>query len=94
MNGKMAAPTAGASSGRRPVPILPELAQRVEEISCLAQSLMMFTKRPSPTSGGAPNSEWPAQPFHMVVDRPFFCAIEDGRSGVLLFLGAIYEPEG
>jgi len=35
-----------------------------------------------------------AEPFHMVVDRPFFCAIEDGRSGVLLFLGAIYEPGG
>lgn len=35
-----------------------------------------------------------AEPFHMVVDRPFFCAIEDGRSGVLLFVGAIYDPGG
>jgi serine protease inhibitor len=34
----------------------------------------------------------PAQPFHMVVDRPFFCAIEDGRTGALLFVGAIYDP--
>jgi serine protease inhibitor len=32
------------------------------------------------------------EPFRMVVDRPFFCAIEDARSGTLLFLGAIYEP--
>jgi serine protease inhibitor len=34
----------------------------------------------------------PPQPFRMVVDRPFFCAIEDRRSGVLLFVGAIYDP--
>lgn len=33
-----------------------------------------------------------AQPFQMIVDRPFFCAIEDRRSGVLLFIGAIYDP--
>jgi serpin B len=32
------------------------------------------------------------QPFQMIVDRPFFCAIEDRRSGVLLFIGAIYDP--
>jgi len=34
----------------------------------------------------------PAQPFRMIVDRPFLCAIEDRRSGALLFLGAIYDP--
>jgi serine protease inhibitor len=28
----------------------------------------------------------------MIVDRPLFCAIEDRRSGALLFLGAIYDP--
>jgi serpin B len=33
-----------------------------------------------------------AQPFRMIVDRPFFCAIEDRRSGALLFVGAIYDP--
>ena len=33
------------------------------------------------------------QPFRMIVDRPFLCAIEDHRSGALLFLGAIYDPE-
>ncbi len=31
-------------------------------------------------------------PFHMIVDRPFFCAIQDERSGALLFVGAIYDP--
>jgi serpin B len=35
----------------------------------------------------------PEQPFRMIVDRPFFCAIRDQRSGVLLFVGAIYDPE-
>jgi serpin B len=34
----------------------------------------------------------PEQPFQMIVDRPFFCAIEDQRSGALLFVGAIYDP--
>ena len=36
----------------------------------------------------------PEQPFQMIVDRPFFCAIEDRRSGALLFIGAIYDPTG
>jgi serine protease inhibitor len=34
----------------------------------------------------------PSQPFRMVVDRPFFCTIEDRRSGALLFVGAIHNP--
>jgi serine protease inhibitor len=34
----------------------------------------------------------PEQPFRMIIDRPFFCAIEDRRSGALLFVGAIYDP--
>ena len=34
----------------------------------------------------------PEQPFQMIVDRPFFCAIEDRRSGALLFVGAVYNP--
>src|ERR1700737_1287484 len=33
-----------------------------------------------------------APPFQMIVDRPFFCAIEARRSGALLFIGAIYDP--
>lgn len=31
-------------------------------------------------------------PFRMVVDRPFLVAIQDTRSGALLFLGAIVNP--
>jgi serpin B len=34
----------------------------------------------------------PEHPFRMVVDRPFFCTIQDQRSGALLFVGAIYDP--
>jgi serpin B len=34
----------------------------------------------------------PRQPFYMSVDRPFFCAIEDQRSGALIFVGAVYDP--
>jgi serpin B len=35
----------------------------------------------------------PEQPFQMIIDRPFFCAIQDRRSGALLFVGAIYDPQ-
>jgi serine protease inhibitor len=34
----------------------------------------------------------PEQPFQFIVDRPFFCAIQDQRSGALLFVGAIHDP--
>lgn len=33
------------------------------------------------------------KPFTMVVDRPFFVAIEDSETGALLFMGAIVEPK-
>jgi serine protease inhibitor len=36
----------------------------------------------------------PESPFRMIVDRPFFCAIEDRRSGALLFVGTLYDPAG
>lgn len=29
----------------------------------------------------------------MIVDRPFFCAIQDSETGLILFMGAIVEPE-
>jgi len=32
------------------------------------------------------------QKFSMVINRPFFCAIQDDQTGVILFLGAIWEP--
>jgi serpin B len=31
-------------------------------------------------------------PFHMVVNRPFFCAIRDEETGMLLFMGSIVDP--
>jgi serine protease inhibitor len=34
----------------------------------------------------------PEQPFQMIVDRPFFCALVDQRTGALLFVGIIYDP--
>lgn len=33
-------------------------------------------------------------PFEMIVDRPFVCAIVDGKTGMILFLGAIVDPRG
>jgi serine protease inhibitor len=34
----------------------------------------------------------PQNPFTMIVDRPFVCAIRDDQTGTILFMGAIYEP--
>lgn len=36
----------------------------------------------------------PKPVFHMVVDRPYAFAIRDHKSGAILFLGSITEPEG
>jgi len=33
-----------------------------------------------------------APPFHFVVDRPFFMAIRERPTGLILFLGAIFDP--
>jgi len=33
-----------------------------------------------------------SQKFFMVVNRPFFCAIQDNQTGVILFMGSIWEP--
>jgi serpin B len=35
----------------------------------------------------------PQETFRMVVDRPFFCAIRDDRTGALLFMGSIVDPD-
>ncbi len=41
----------------------------------------------SMTRGGPPSQ------FSMVVDRPFFCAICDHKTGAILFMGWILDPE-
>ncbi|MBD2772941.1 serpin family protein [Iningainema tapete] len=33
------------------------------------------------------------QPFRMIVDRPFFCAIRDNRTKTVLFMGSIENPQ-
>jgi serpin B len=35
----------------------------------------------------------PPKPFVMIVDHPFFCAIRDNTTGLILFAGAIVDPK-
>jgi serpin B len=34
----------------------------------------------------------PQKPFELVVDRPFFFAIEDSQTQSILFMGVVYDP--
>ena len=42
---------------------------------------------------GAPSSPPPPQRFTMIVDHPFFFAIEDRQSEALLLMGSITDPQ-
>lgn len=39
------------------------------------------------------SARMPEEPFKMVVDRPFFCAIRDNQTGTILFMGSIKDPK-
>jgi len=41
---------------------------------------------------GITSVQQPRPPFKMVVDRPFFFALRDTRTGAVLFMGAVHEP--
>jgi serine protease inhibitor len=41
---------------------------------------------------GITSVQQPRPPFKMIVDRPFFFAIRDSRTGIVLFIGAVYDP--
>lgn len=35
----------------------------------------------------------PENQFNMVVERPFFCTIQDNQTGTILFMGSVMEPQ-
>jgi serpin B len=37
--------------------------------------------------------EEPEETFEMIIDRPFFLMITEERSGLILFMGAVFQPE-
>jgi serpin B len=50
------------------------------------------TEAAGATSVGVGVTSLEAEPFLMVVDRPFLLAVRDGETGTLLFLGSIADP--
>lgn len=39
------------------------------------------------------SAQIPEEPFQMIVNRPFFCAIRDNQTGTILFMGSIQDPK-
>lgn len=50
------------------------------------------TEAAAVTGIGVTVTSVPPPPVKMIVDRPFFCAIVDDNTGLILFMGAIVDP--
>jgi serine protease inhibitor len=51
------------------------------------------TEAAASTAIGITRTSMDPRPFEMIVNRPFFCAIQDNQTGTLLFMGVVYHPE-
>jgi serpin B len=51
------------------------------------------TEAAASTAIGITRTSIDIAPFEMIVNRPFFCAIQDNQTGTLLFMGVVYHPE-
>jgi serine protease inhibitor len=86
LTGMFSSPTGEARAGRPYISsVLQSTYLKVDEEGSEAAAVTSIGVRATAVAR-------PAQPFQMIVDRPFLCAIEDRRSGALLFIGAIYDP--
>jgi serpin B len=61
-----------------------EINEEGTEAAAATMTTMLF---------GSPPRLKPPKSFHMIVDHPFFALIRDERTGTILFMGWICDPQ-
>jgi serpin B len=85
-----AANFSGMYTGQLPIYVNDVLHKALLDVNEQGTEAAAGTGIRTPPTSTAPA---PQEPFEMIVNRPFFCAIVDRDTGAILFIGSIVNPE-